>query len=187
MSDMLELSQDIERILISEEALQSRVRELGAEISRDYAGHVPLLIGILKGSFIFMADLMRTLSIPCQLDFLALASYGRAAVSSGSVRILKNIDFEITGRDILFVEDILDSGNTVGYIKKMMAQFAPASVRMCTLLDKPARRQYPIVSDYTGFEVPDEFLVGYGLDYAENYRGLPYVGILKKKIYDPGS
>lgn len=176
---------DIERILIPQDALQTRIRELGEEISRDYAGRVPLLVGILKGSFIFMADLVRALSIPCQLDFLALASYGQQAVSTGGVRILKNINFDIMGRDILFVEDILDSGNTVGYIKKMMAPLEPASVRMCALLDKPARRQVPITSDYTGFEVPDEFLVGYGLDYAENYRGLPYVGILKREIYDP--
>ena len=174
---------DVERILFSQEELSRRVGELGAQISRDYEGKNLLLISVLKGSVVLMADLMRSITIPCQIDFLAVSSYGSGTRTSGEVKMLKDLDHPIDGMDILIVEDILDSGVTLSYIKGMLQTRGAASIRICTLLDKPERRKAPIQADYVGYEVPDAFVVGYGLDYAEKYRNLPYIGILKPCVY----
>ena len=174
---------DVERILFSQEELSRRVGELGAQISRDYEGKNLLLISVLKGSVVLMADLMRSITIPCSIDFLAVSSYGSGTRTSGQVKMLKDLDHPIDGMDILIVEDILDSGVTLSYIKGMLQTRGAASIRICTLLDKPERRKAPIQADYVGYEVPDAFVVGYGLDYAEKYRNLPYIGILKPCVY----
>lgn len=174
---------DVERILFTQEELSRRVGELGAQISRDYEGKNLLLISVLKGSVVLMADLMRSITIPCQIDFLAVSSYGSGTRTSGEVKMLKDLDHPIDGMDILIVEDILDSGVTLSYIKGMLQTRGAASIRICTLLDKPERRKAPIQADYVGYEVPDAFVVGYGLDYAEKYRNLPYIGILKPCVY----
>ena len=179
----MELHQDVERVLFSEEALKALLEELGAEINRDYAGKEPMLISVLRGSFIFMADLMREITLPCTVDFMAVSSYGAGTVSSGQVQITKDLTEDIAGRDIIVVEDILDSGNTLSYLLKILEARKPASMRLCTLLDKPDRRVKPVTVHYTGFTIPDEFVVGYGLDYAEKYRNLPYIGILKPRVY----
>ena len=179
----MELHQDVERVLFSEEALKARVKELGAEINRDYAGKELMLISVLRGSFIFMADLMREITLPCTVDFMAVSSYGAGTVSSGQVQITKDLTEDIAGRDIIVVEDILDSGNTLSYLLKILEARKPASMRLCTLLDKPDRRVKPVTVHYTGFTIPDEFVVGYGLDYAEKYRNLRYIGILKPRVY----
>ena len=177
------LKDDIERVLISEEVLQKRVRELGAQISADYAGKEPLLVSILRGSFIFMADLCRAIQLPCTLDFMSVSSYGKGTTSSGQVQITKDLSEDITGRHVIVVEDILDSGNTLSYLLKILENRHPASIRLCTLLDKPERRVKPVEVHYTGFSIPDAFVVGYGLDYAERYRNLPYIGVLKPEVY----
>ena len=177
------LDQDIERVLLSQAQLQQRVAELGAEIDRDYRGKEPLLISVLRGSFIFMADLMRNITLPCTVDFMAVSSYGKDTTSSGQVKIVKDLTDSIEGQDILVVEDILDSGNTLYYLLQLLQARHPASVRLCTLLDKPSRRVKPVKVDYTGFAIPDEFVVGYGLDYAERYRNLPYIGVLRPSVY----
>lgn len=179
----MELHQDVAKILFSEEALKQRVKEIAGEINRDYAGKEPMLISVLRGSFIFMADLMREITLPCTVDFMAVSSYGKGTVSSGQVQITKDLTEDITGRDILVVEDILDSGNTLSYLLQILQARKPASMRLCTLLDKPERRVKPVEVHYTGFSIPDEFVVGYGLDYAEKYRNLPYIGILKPAVY----
>ena len=177
------ISKDIERVLLSEEQLAARVAEMAACISRDYTGKNPLLISVLRGSFIFMADLVRALPIECTLDFMAVSSYGKKSATTGAVKITKDLDLDIEGRHVIIVEDILDSGLTLSYIMELMVAKRPASIRLCTLLDKPARRQKPIAADYIGFEIPDEFVVGYGLDFADKYRNLPYIGVLKPCIY----
>ena len=177
------LDQDIERILLSQAQLQQRVDELGAEIDRDYAGKEPLLVSVLRGSFVFMADLVRSIHLPCTVDFMAVSSYGKGTSTSGQVKIVKDLSESIEGRDILVVEDILDSGNTLYYLLQLLQARHPASVRLCTLLDKPSRRVKPVAVDYTGFSIPDEFVVGYGLDYAERYRNLPYIGVLRPSVY----
>ncbi|HIY15805.1 MAG TPA: hypoxanthine phosphoribosyltransferase [Candidatus Intestinimonas stercorigallinarum] len=180
------LEQDIERVLFTEQELKDRVAELAAQIDRDYAGKEPMLISVLRGSFIFMADLARAIHLPCTVDFMAVSSYGSGTTSSGQVKITKDLSESIEGRDIIVVEDILDSGNTLSYLFRLLQARHPASVRLCTLLDKPSRRTKPITADYTGFSVDDLFVVGYGLDYAEKYRNLPYIGVLKPAVYEKG-
>ena len=177
------MSRDIEKILISEEELKSRVSALGQEITAGYAGKSPVFIGVLKGCFIFMADLLRCVELPCELDFMAVSSYGDGTSTTGAVQITKDLHRDIEGRDIILVEDILDSGVTLSYLRSYLQNRHPASVKIATLLDKPARRRADIHADYAGFPVPDEFVVGYGLDFAERYRNLPYIGVLKPEIY----
>lgn len=177
------LQQDIQRTLFSQEEIDRRLEELAAEINRDYAGKEPMLISVLRGSFVFMADLTRKITLPCTVDFMAVSSYGKGTTSSGQVQITKDLSDDIEGKDILVVEDILDSGNTLSYLLKILENRRPASIRLCTLLDKPERRVKPVTVDYTGFAIPDAFVVGYGLDYAEKYRNLPYIGILKPEVY----
>ena len=174
---------DIKEILFTEEMIERRVAEMGAQISEDYAGKVPMLVGVLKGCYVFMADISRSISINCEIRFVSVSSYGFSSVTSGKVKIDKNLDFEIKGRDIIIIEDILDSGVTLTALRKFISEGGPASLKICTLLDKPSRREVQINSDYLGFECPDEFVVGYGLDYAERYRNLPYIGSLKPEIY----
>jgi hypoxanthine phosphoribosyltransferase len=174
---------DVAEILISAEALQARVQELGAEISEAYEGKEPLLLSVLKGSILFMADLMRALTVPHAIDFMAVSSYGRATQSSGVVRILKDLDEPIEGKDVLIVEDIIDSGHTLEYLRGLLLARNPASLRIVTLLSKPARREVDVPIDWVGFEIPDRFVIGYGLDYAERYSDLPYIGVLKEHVY----
>ncbi|NLW77905.1 MAG: hypoxanthine phosphoribosyltransferase [Ruminococcaceae bacterium] len=174
---------DLERMLLSAEEISARVAQLGQAISRDYADKPLLMIGVLKGSVVFMADLMRAIDIPVQIDFMAVSSYGQGAQSTGMVRIDKDIDISLAGKHILIAEDILDSGKTLSHLMALLATREPASMRVVALLDKPSRRTVDIRADYTGFEVPDEFLVGYGLDYAERYRNLPGVAVLKREVY----
>ena len=177
------MHQDVEQILYTEEELRSRVKDLGAQITADYAGKFPMLISILRGSYIFMADLTRAINLPVTVDFMAVSSYGAGTVSSGQVEIKKDLSDTIEGRDLIIVEDILDSGNTLHYLMKVLQARKPASIRICTLMDKPERRTQPITADYVGFTIPDAFIVGYGLDYDEKYRNLPYVGVLKPEVY----
>lgn len=177
------MKQDIERVLISEEELRTRVLEMGSQISRDYQGKNLLMVSVLKGSVVFMSDLMRAISIPCRIDFMAISSYGSGVKTSGVVKIIKDLDIPLEGYDLLIVEDILDSGMTLDYTIGMLQGRNPKSIRLCTLLDKPERRKVDIKADYVGFTVPDAFVVGYGLDYDEKYRNLPYVGILKPEVY----
>ena len=178
------MNPDIEYILLTREQVTAKVSELAAAITQDYQGKTPVLIGVLKGSFIFLADLVRHIDLPCEIDFLAVSSYGKKSETSGAVRILKDLDDHIEGRDVIVVEDILDSGVTLSYIMNVMKNSRPASLSICTLLDKPERRQAPVQARYVGFQTPDEFLVGYGLDYAGMYRCLPYIGVLKREIYE---
>ncbi len=177
------MKEDIQSILYSEEQLADKVRQLGREISRDYAGKNPLLVSVLKGSVVFMSDLMRAIDIPCQIDFMMVSSYGSGVKTTGVVKIMKDLDTPLEGRDLIIVEDILDSGKTLHYLKGMLLDRHPKSIRIVTLLDKPDRREAPVAADYSGFVVPDQFIVGYGLDYAEKYRNLPYIGVLKPEIY----
>ena len=177
------MKEDILHVLLSEQELKDKVTELGRRISEDYAGKRLLVVSVLKGSVVFMADLMRAVTIPAEIDFMSVSSYGSGAKTSGVVKIIKDLDINLEGFDLLIVEDILDSGLTLSYIKKILTQRSPRSIRICTLLDKPERRQADIQADYAGFEVPDEFVVGYGLDYAEKYRNLPYIGVLKPEVY----
>ena len=174
---------DVQEILFSEEQLRQRVQELGAQITKDYAGKAPVLASVLRGSYIFMADLTRAIQLPIHVDFMAVSSCGSGTKSSGQVQITKDLSDDIEGRDLIIVEDILDSGNTLYYLMQILQARAPASIRLCTLLDKPERRTKPITADYCGFSIPDAFVVGYGLDYAEKYRNLPYIGILKPEVY----
>jgi len=174
---------DIESVIISEEQIDERVRELGAEISRDYAGETVLLVAVLRGAAIFLADLSRAISVPVELDFMAVSSYGSSTKSSGVVRILKDLDEQIEGRHVIVVEDILDTGLTLKYLLKNLASRKPASLEVVTLLNKQGKQRVPISCKYSGFSVPDEFVVGYGLDFAERYRNLPYVGVLKPSAY----
>ena len=178
------MKNDIERVLFSEAELKTRVAELGAQITADYQGKQPVIISVLRGSYIFMADLTRSIDLPCTIDIMAVSSYGSGTTSSGQVRIVKDLSENIEGRDVLVVEDILDSGNTLSYLLKLLQARHVASVKLCTLLDKPSRRTRDIKADYVGYSVPDLFVVGYGLDYAEKYRNLPYIGILKPEVYE---
>lgn len=177
------MHEHVESILYSEEQLRQRVKELGAQITTDYAGKEPVLASVLRGSYIFMADLTRAIDLPVTVDFMAVSSYGAGTKSSGQVEIKKDLSDSIEGRDLIIVEDILDSGNTLFYLMEILKARKPASIRICTLMDKPDRRTQPIVADYVGFTITDAFVVGYGLDYDEKYRNLPYVGILKPSVY----
>ena len=180
----MSMHDDIKEVLISEEQLKSKVVELGRQISKDYAGKNLLMVSVLKGSVIFMSDLMRAIDIPCRIDFMSVSSYGSGTKTSGVVKIIKDLDIPLKGFDVLVVEDILDSGMTLSYLLELLQSREPASIRLCTLFDKPSRRKVDIHANYTGFEVPDEFIVGYGLDYDEKYSNLPYVCILKPCIYE---
>ena len=172
------MSDPIGEILVEPDRLAARVRELGGEISRDYAGRDLLLVGVLKGAVFFLADLMRSLEVPCEVDFMAVASYGSSTDSSGVVRILKDLDASIEGRDVLIVEDIVDSGLTLSYLLRTMRARNPASLEVCALLTKPERRKVDLPIRYTGFEIPNRFVIGYGLDYGEQFRNLPFVAVL---------
>ena len=175
---------DVEKVLLSEEQLSQKIAELGEEISKDYQGKEIVAICVLKGAILFMADLARAVKVPMALDFMAVSSYGNGTSTSGTVRILKDLDNSIEGKHVLVVEDIIDSGVTLKYLSKNLRSRKPASIKLCTLLNKPERRRVEVDIDYCGFTVPDYFLVGYGLDYAEKYRNLPFIGILKPAIYE---
>ena len=182
---MYDMNRDIDHILVSEQQLRDKVAELGAAISRDYAGRDLLLVSILKGAVVFMADLMRAVTIPCGIDFMVVSSYGGAnTTTTGLVKIIKDLDQDLTGKDVLIVEDILDTGVTLSHLVPMLQMRNPNSVKICAILSKPSRRQADIEPDYKGFDIPDEFVVGYGLDYDEKYRNLPYVGVLKPQVYN---
>jgi hypoxanthine phosphoribosyltransferase len=172
-------------ILIGEQELQARIAELGVEISQDYAGRDLLLIGVLKGAVFFLADLMRELTVPCEIDFMAISSYGAGTDSSGVVRILKDLDINISGRDVLVVEDIIDSGLTLSYLMRSLRARKPSTVEICALLTKPERREVEVPVRYTGFEIPNRFVIGYGLDFDERYRNLPYVAVLHPDLIPP--
>ena len=177
----MSMHDDIKTVLVSEEELKAKVAELGAQISKDYEGKNLVLVSILKGSVVFMADLMRAVSIPCSIDFMVVSSYGGSnTVTSGLVKIIKDLDGDLSGKDVLIVEDIIDSGRTLAYLIEILKQRNPESIHLCTLLDKPERRvKKQVKVDYTCFEIPDEFVVGFGLDYDQKYRNLPYIGVVE--------
>jgi len=177
------LESDIKKILFTEEQLLGKVKELGQQITEDYRGRNPLVICVLKGAFIFMSDLVKHIHVPIEIDFMAVSSYGASTKSSGVVKIIKDLDVSVEGRDVIIVEDIIDSGLTLSYLIDVLERRNAHSVAVVTLLDKPDRRSAPLEVEYKGFILPDEFVVGYGLDYAEKYRNLPYVGVLKPEIY----
>lgn len=177
------MHEHVESILYSEEQLRQRVKELGAQITADYAGKEPVLASVLRGSYIFMADLTRAIDLPVTVDFMAVSSYGAGTKSSGQVEIKKDLSDSIEGRDLIIVEDILDSGNTLAFLKDYFMTKGAASITIVTLLDKPSRRTKAITADLAGFVVPDEFVVGYGLDYCQQYRNVPYIGVLKPEVY----
>ena len=177
------MEQDILQVLYNEEQIKARVEEMGRELYDRYADKNPLFVGVLSGCFVFMADLVRATQIKSELEFIAVSSYKSGTVSSGVVQITRDLQCDITGRDLIVVEDILDSGNTLAYLKEYLLNRGAASVGIVTLLDKPSRRQKAIYADIVGFEVPDEFVVGYGLDYAQKYRNIPYIGVLKPEVY----
>ncbi|MGY3704550.1 hypoxanthine phosphoribosyltransferase [Vagococcus martis] len=178
------LEKDIEKTFYSEQQIQERVAVLGKEISREYQDKFPLVVGILKGAVPFLSDLVRAMPIHMEMDFMDVSSYGNATVSSGEVRILKDLSTVVEGRHIILVEDIIDSGRTLKYLVDLLKHRKAASVKIVTMLDKPEGRVVDMAADYVGFEVPNEFVVGYGLDYAEDYRNLPYIGVLKPEIYE---
>jgi hypoxanthine phosphoribosyltransferase len=178
----MNVQDDIAEMLVSEEAIQAKVAELGGRISEDYRDEELLLIGLLRGAIVFLSDLMRAITIPVRLDFIGISSYG-VSTESGAVRLVMDLETDIAGRHVLIVEDIVDTGKTLSYLVENLRARSPASLRICALLDKPDRRQVPIEVDYVGFEIPDKFVVGYGLDFAEGYRNLPYVGVLKEHLY----
>lgn len=173
---------DIAEILVEEQAIRAKVAELGRRISDDYEGNTLLLVGLLRGAIVFLSDLMRAISIPVQVDFIGISSYG-GSTESGAVRLVLDLETDIAGRHVLIVEDIVDTGKTLSYLAQTLMARQPASLRICALLDKPERRQVPIDVDYGGFVIPDKFVVGYGLDFAEGYRNLPFVGVLKEHLY----
>jgi hypoxanthine phosphoribosyltransferase len=185
-SPVTELTGGVEEILVDEAALQARVAELGAEISADYRDRDLLLIGVLKGAIFFMADLMRQIDLPCEVDFMAISSYGAGIDSSGVVRILKDLDMPIENRNVVIVEDIVDSGLTLSYLLRNLEARHPASVEICALLTKPDRRENDVECRYVGFEIPNRFVIGYGLDFAERYRNLPYIGVLREELIADG-
>lgn len=178
------MQNDIGRVLLSEAEIAAKVKELGDKLTEEYRGKELLVVGILKGSNVFMSDLIRQINIPLKIDFMMVSSYGNATESTGVVKIIKDIEQSISGKHLLIVEDIIDSGLTLKYLTEMLETRKPASIKLCTLLDKPARRKENVDVDYVGFEMPDEFLVGYGIDYAEYYRNLPYIGVLKPEVYE---
>ena len=180
---MPSLADDMAEVLIDEQTLQATIKRMGDQITQDYAGKELLLIGVLKGAIMFMVDLARSINLPLTLDFMAISSYGASTVSSGVVRILKDLDASIENKHVLIVEDIIDSGMTLSYLADYLKARGPASLKICALLNKPDRRTSDVVIDYHGFDIPDKFVVGYGLDYAEIYRNLPYIGVLKPELY----
>lgn len=180
----MSMNDDIRAVLVSEQQLKDKVAQLGAQISQDYAGKDLVLVSILKGAVVFMADLMRAVTIPCSIDFMVVSSYGAGTTTTGLVKIIKDLDSDLSGKDVLIVKDILDTGVTLSNLVPMLKMRDPNSVRICAILDKPSRRRADIQADYIGFQVPDEFVVGYGLDYDEKYRNLPYVGVLKPSVYE---
>jgi hypoxanthine phosphoribosyltransferase len=182
-----ELERSVGEILITEDELQARIRELGRVISSDYTGRDILLVGVLKGAVFFMADLMRALDVTCEIDFMAISSYGASTDSSGVVRILKDLDINIEGRHVLVVEDIIDSGLTLSYLLRNLESREPATLEICALLTKPDRREIDVPVRYVGFEIPNKFVIGYGLDFAERYRNLPYVGVLHGDLLPEGA
>lgn len=173
----------IKEVLLDEDTLLKRIKELGSEITEDYKDKDLVVVGILKGAVIFMSELAKNIKLPITIDFMAVSSYGKSTISTGEVRIIKDLDFSVEGKDILIVEDIIDTGLTLNYLTDILKKRGANNVRICTLLDKPERRTVGVHVDYLGFEIPDEFVVGYGLDYAEQYRNLPYVGTLKEEVY----
>lgn len=183
MSESYKMKDDVLKVLLSEEEIKNKVQELGKIITEEYRGKNLLLVTVLKGAVVFLADLMRAIDTPAEIDFMVVSSYGSGVKSSGVVKIVKDLDVPLKDRHILIVEDILDSGLTLSYIKGILQDRGPASIRIVTLLDKPARRKADIKADYVGFEVPDDFVIGYGLDYDEKYRNLPYIGVLKPEVY----
>jgi hypoxanthine phosphoribosyltransferase len=187
VSSGTELEAGVGEILIEPDALQERVAALGREVSADYASRDLLLIGVLKGAVFFMADLMRHVTVPCEVDFMAISSYGASTDSSGVVRILKDLDINIEGRHVLVVEDIIDSGLTLSYLVRNLEARGPASLEICALLTKPDRREMDVPVRYIGFEIPDRFVIGYGLDFAERYRNLPYVAVLSDELIPEGA
>ncbi|NLJ87636.1 MAG: hypoxanthine phosphoribosyltransferase [Epulopiscium sp.] len=178
------MKNDVKEILFNEEEIAKKVKELAKKITEDYRGKDLTVIGILKGSNIFMGDLIRKIDIPLQIDFMVVSSYGQSTESSGIVRVIKDLDYSIEGKNILIVEDIIDTGLTLAYLKEILLKRKPQSVKICSLLDKPARRRVDLEVDYIGFETPDEFIVGYGIDYSEKYRNLPYIAVLKDEVYN---
>ena len=177
------MEQDILKVLYTEKQIAARIEAMGMEMYEDLKGRDPLFVSVLRGAFIFMADIVRACQVPCDVEFIAVSSYGDATASSGVVKITHDIQQDISGRHLVVVEDILDSGNTLSFLQQYFLTKGAASVTICTLLDKPERRKKAIRADYVGFAVPDEFVVGYGLDYAQKYRNLPYIGILKPEVY----
>ena len=177
------MKEDVLRVLLSEDEIREKARELGGKITADYKNSNLMLVTVLKGAVVFLADLMRQIDVPAEIDFMVVSSYGSGVKSSGVVKIVKDLDVPLAGKDILIVEDILDSGLTLSYIKELLESRGPRSIRIATLLDKPSRRKVDLQADYIGFSVPDEFVIGYGLDYDEKYRNLPYIGILKPEVY----
>ena len=180
----MEIHKNVERVMLTEEQIQERTKALALQLDRLYAGRKPIVVCILKGSVLFFADLIRNMSTPMEVDFMTVSSYGSGTVSTRELVIKKDLSVDIKGRDVLIVEDIIDSGNTLYNLKKLLNSRSPASVNIVTLLDKPARREVPMEPEYTGFVIEDEFVVGYGLDYDEEYRNLPYVGVLKRSVYE---
>ena len=177
------MHQDIERVLISEQELAARIAELGKQVAADYADKDPIFLGILKGVVMFFSDMIRATPIQCQIDFMAVSSYGGGTSTSGKVKMLKDVSVDLRGRHVVILEDILDSGNTLYFLKDYMLAKGANSITIVTLLDKPSRREKPIYPDLAGFEVPDEFVVGFGLDYCQQYRNMPYIGVLKPEVY----
>lgn len=178
------MQNDIKEILITSEQIKEKVEQLGVQLSKEYKGRNPLVICVLKGAFIFMSDLVKEITVPMELDFMAVSSYGASTKSSGEVKIIKDLDTSVEGREILIVEDIIDSGLTLSYLVDVLERRKVKSVKIVTLFDKPARRTVNLQADWSGFLIPDEFIVGYGLDYGEKYRNLPYIGVLKPEIYE---
>ena len=178
------MERDILQVLFSQQQLEQRVDEIAQQINRDYADKEILLVSVLRGSFIFMADLARKITRPCRVDFMSVSSYGKGTSSSGQVQITKDLSEDISGMHVIVVEDILDSGNTLSYLLRLLEQRNPASIRLCTLLDKPDRRKVEVAVHYSGFTIPDAFVVGYGLDYDQTYRNLPDIGVLSPRIYE---
>lgn len=180
----MEINKDVAEVLFSKEEIEKIVTKLGEQITKDYQDKNLLLIGVLKGSVVFMSDLMRKINLNCKIDFMAISSYGNSTKSSGTIRVIKDLTTDISGFDVLIIEDILDSGKTLSHLREMLKLRNPKSFKICTFFDKPLRREVDLKADYVGAEIPDKFIVGYGLDFAENYRNLEYIGVLKPEIYE---
>ena len=180
----MDMNENVERVMLTSEQIAARVKALAAQLDKLYEGRQPVVICILKGSVMFFSDLIREMKTPMQIDFMAVSSYGKGSISSGKLQVKKDLTVNISGKDVLIVEDIIDSGNTLYELKKMLNSRSPSSVNIVTLLDKPERREVPMEPEYKGFVIEDEFVVGYGLDYAEDYRNLPYIGVLKRSVYE---